>query len=308
MSTTGPRVQILNTSSMMWGVSNYSNGSVSSGNYFLRDAGDSTTRTWTIVSAPYGATITETIVGKQLQIADASNPDGCYLVQCDTDGGGPGETVQIVVGASLECSAIRWLTSSPEVIASGGAIQVRIPALGETTTFNTQPGDPTSLNARGWARELEAFLRTVQNYGFGVKYFDGVNATVTPSIKIKFLGTTTSVNIATGEATIQAAMALLSENYTFVVPPALGTLAPWTFNLCAAGTTIYLPDAATNAGTKIILGKTGGGNLIVSRSGADRIHSGTGTYTTRTFTGFGLNGFIADPAGFWVMHTAQAML
>lgn len=146
----------------------------------LSDAGvGATVWLWELLDQPPGATCVISNPALATTTAPGATVAGTYRFQLTVDGGlAPGQIY--IIDAAVQIALPAWVGITND--------RLRIPAFGETTDFNELP-DGSGLNTRGWAAEMEIYLRTLASYAFGVEILNvGVPLGASSFRKLNFTG------------------------------------------------------------------------------------------------------------------------
>ena len=123
----------------------------------ISDSGPGPTRAWTLLDKPTGSVaVLSSGSGPSTQFIP--DIEGTYRVQLIVNSG-PTDDYIDVVAAGVQIDLPSWIV--------GDAQKVRIPAWGEKLEFNVRSSPGSGANTRGWAYEVNQFLRAIAKQGFG---------------------------------------------------------------------------------------------------------------------------------------------
>lgn len=124
----------------------------------ISDSGPGAVRAWDLLDRPDGSLA---VLSSASGISTSFVPDveGTYRVRLSVDGGLNSDQVAIV-DAAIQIELPAWITALRR--------KLRVPAWGEELDFNVRSYPDSGLNSRGWAQEVNAFLKTLAANAFGM--------------------------------------------------------------------------------------------------------------------------------------------
>jgi hypothetical protein len=129
----------------------------------VSDSGPGPTRKWTLADKPDGSlAVLSAASGASTQFTP--DVEGTYRVKLEVNDGPDAEHIAYV-GAGVQIPLPSWVTPAASAF-------LRIPAFGEQLEFNARSAPSAGANTRGWALEVNQFLRVLALNAFGIRVSD----------------------------------------------------------------------------------------------------------------------------------------